>query len=138
MLKPMNSAVVLAVAAMFVCGCGAASSETAPVRGKVTYKGKPVPNGTITFVPAVGPAATGELQQDGSYELTTYRDGDGAVPGKHKVIVVAMRDMANLLPEQRSPLPAPIVPEKYTSLATSDLEAQVEMKENTVDFDLEE
>ncbi len=48
-----------------------------------------------------------------------------------------MQDQENLLPEQRSPLPAPTVPIKYTSLATTDLTAEVEKgKENVIDFKL--
>jgi hypothetical protein len=51
-------------------------------------------------------------------------------------VIVAMMDMGNALPEQRTPLPPPIVPVKYTSPATSDLTATVEDKENTINFDL--
>jgi hypothetical protein len=129
---------------MLVCGmmlltsCGPRGEATAIVRGKVTYAGKPVPNGTVNFIPDRGPSATGEIQPDGSYTLTTYKSGDGAVIGAHKVIVVAMQDMSNRLPENRTPLPPPIVPVKYTSLATSDLTADVQKKENTINFDLKD
>jgi Protein of unknown function (DUF1559) len=63
-------------------GCAESRPKTAVVTGKVTYQGKPVPHGTITFVPANGPAATGEIRPDGSYTLTTFRDGDGALLGR--------------------------------------------------------
>src|SRR3954466_14530767 len=105
---------------MFLCGillftsCGPHGEATAIVRGKVTYAGKPVPNGTVNFIPDRGPSATGEIQPDGSYTLMTYEAGDGAVIGAHKVIIVAMQDMNNRLPENRTPLPPPIVPVKYT------------------------
>jgi hypothetical protein len=130
--------------AMFLCGillftsCGPHGEATAIVRGKVTYAGKPVPNGTVNFIPDRGPSATGEIQPDGSYTLMTYKAGDGAVIGAHKVIIVAMQDMNNRLPENRTPLPPPIVPVKYTSLATSDLTADVQKKENTINFDLKD
>jgi len=123
-------------ASLVVAGCGPRGEATAIVRGKVTYNGKPVPNGTVNFIPTKGPAATGEIQSDGSYALTTYKAGDGAVLGDHKVVIVAMQDMGNRLPESRTPLPPPIVPVKYTSLATSDLTAEVEKKENTINFEL--
>jgi hypothetical protein len=124
-------------------GCSGGSGDLAVVEGKVTYNGKPVPNGTVNFLPANGdkPSATGEIQPDGSYSLQTYlgsRPSEGAVIGKHKVVVVAMQDMSNRLPEERSPLPPPIVPVKYTSPATSDLEVQVESKKNTIDLDLKD
>ena len=97
-----------------------------------------MPNGTVNFVPESGTAAQGEIQADGSYKLTTFRKDDGAVVGKHSVFIVAMQDMANRLPEERTPLPPPIIPMKYTSLATSDLKAEVQEKENTIDFDLKD
>ena len=129
---------VLLTTTLLWAGCGPRGEATAIVRGKIIYKGKGVPNGTINFIPAKGPSATGEIQPDGSYSLTTYKSGDGAVLGRHKVFVVAMQDMGNALPESRTPLPPPIVPIKYTSLATSDLTADVERKENTINFDLKD
>jgi hypothetical protein len=111
--------------------------KTAPVKGTLTYKGKPVPNGTITFIPeGNGPAATGEIRPDGTFELTTYKKGDGAVLGKHTVMIVAIQDQSDRLPEDRSPLPPPIVPAKYLSNQTSGLKAEVRDQSNTVDFDL--
>jgi hypothetical protein len=130
--------VVLAGSVLPLVGCGGKERKTAVVRGTLTYNGKPVPNGTISFVPESGPAATGEIQSNGTYSLTTYRNGDGAVLGKHKVIIVAMEDMSGKLPEARNPLPPPIVPVKVTSLATTDLRAEVKDQENTIDFKLED
>ena len=129
--------IILGAAVLALAGCGSNQLKTAVVRGTVTYKGKPVPNGTISFVPTSGPSATGEIQPDGSYVLTTYRKGDGAVLGPHTVVIVAMQDMSDRLPEARQPLPPAIIPLKYTSLATSDLKADVENKENTINFDLQ-
>ncbi len=126
-----------------VMGCSGGGEGLAVVKGKITYKGKAVPNGTVNFMPADSnkPSATGEIQADGSYAMQTYlgsRPSQGAVIGKHKVVIVAMQDMATRLPEERVPLPPPIVPIKYTSPATSDLTAEVEDKENVIDFDLKD
>jgi hypothetical protein len=131
------------VGVCLVAGCSGGGQGLAVVKGKVSYKGNAVPNGTINFLPVDSgkPSATGEIQPDGSYVLKTYlgnKPSDGAVVGKHKVVIVAMADMASILPEQRTPLPPPIVPIKYTSPATSDLTANVEDKENTIDFDLQD
>jgi hypothetical protein len=123
--------------AVAAVGCGGNERKTAVVTGKVTYKGKPVPTGTITFVPKTpGPPATGELRPDGTYTLTTYRDGDGAVLGEHTVMITALQDMSDRLPEDRNPLPPPIIPSKYSSVSTSGLTATVEDKENAIDFNL--
>jgi hypothetical protein len=131
---------LLLACVLLLAGCGGGNANTSPVKGKVTYNNKPVPSGTITFIPAAGqgPTATGTLQPDGSYVLRTYRDGDGAVRGKHTVIVVAMQDTSSSLPEARSGTPPPIVPLKYTSVATTDLTATVEDKENVFNFDLQD
>jgi hypothetical protein len=123
-----------------VLGCSKKTGmPTAPVVGKVTYRGKPVPTGTVMFTPDEGPAATGNIAPDGTYRLTTYREGDGAVIGRHKVTITALQDMGNLLPEQRSPTPPPLVPVKYLSAETSGLTAEVKPDvTNTIDFHLKD
>ena len=129
------AAAVLAAAAL--TGCGDSRQKTAVVRGKVTYKGKPVPHGSVTFMPTgSSPAATGEIQSDGKYTLTTYSSGDGAVLGSHKVMIVSIQDTSAKLPEERNPLPPPLVPDKYTNPATTPLTAEVKDQENTIDFEL--
>ncbi len=131
-------AVLAAVAALAVVGCSSGQPKLAVVRGTITYKGKPVPNGTITFVPANAPAATGKINRDGTYTLTTYKAGDGAVLGTHKVVVAAMEDMTGRLPEDRNPLPPSLVPNKYSSIGTTDLTAEVKEGENNINFPLED
>jgi hypothetical protein len=146
MIAAKSPAVAVLLAAMsfaLALGCSGGGQGLAVVKGKVTYNSKPVPNGTINFLPIDGnkPSATGEIQPDGSYALKTFlgnRPSDGAVVGQHKVVIVAMQDMASRLPEERIPLPPPIVPIKYTSPATSTLTADVEDKENTINFDLKD
>lgn len=127
--------ILLTAAALTLPGC-AGGIKTYPVSGKVTFNGKEVPNGTISFIPKSGETATGEIRPDGSYRLTTRRSGDGAVPGTYTVVIVAMQDMGNRMPEDRTPLPPPIVPNKYTSAATTDLTAEVKEQDNTINFDL--
>jgi hypothetical protein len=140
------AAIVILVAAMslaMLAGCGGGAEGLAAVKGKVTYKGKPVPNGTVNFNPVDGnkPSATGKIQPDGSYTLETFlgnRPSPGAVIGQHKVVIVAMQDQEGILPEQRAALPPPIIPSKYTHPNTTDLKAEVGNKENTIDFELKD
>jgi hypothetical protein len=132
------AAIGLTAAVLAAAGCGTDHPKTAVVRGTVTYRGKPVPYGNVNFIPASGPPATGTIGPDGSYTLTTYRKGDGAVLGPHKVVIVAIENMGDRLPEDRTPLPPPIIPDRYTSIATSDLRAEVKAGENTVNFDLKD
>jgi hypothetical protein len=123
------SALLLAVA-----GCADENAGLVPVQGKVTYQGKPVPNGTINFMPDSGRSAYAEIKPDGTYSLL-------AIPAAHKVVVMALEDNSARLPEERSPTPPPIVPVKYTHIATTDLTAKVEDKgkePNVIDFDLKD
>lgn len=130
---------VLVVITLVLAGCGGSKIRTAPVNGKVTYKNKPVPYGTVTFIPeSGGPPATGEIQPDGTFRMTTVTSGDGAIIGKHKVVIVAMEDMGDRLPEERNPTPPPIVPTKYTSPATTPLTTEVKDGDNSPVFDLKD
>ena len=127
----------LLVIATALCLVGCDSSGLTTVTGKVTYNGEPVPTGTISFVSADKPTAYGEIGPDGSYSLMTNKPGDGAMPGSYQVTVIALEDMGDRMPEDRNPLPPPVVPNKYSSAGTSGLTAEVEAgKENVIDFDL--
>jgi hypothetical protein len=108
--------------------------RTFPVKGTVMYNGKPVPKGTVLFTPVNGgTTATGELNQDGTYRLTTYKPGDGACLGEYRVVIMAMEG-----PVQGDPpvAPPPLIPDKYSSLALSDLKANVQEGDNVCDFTL--
>jgi hypothetical protein len=78
------------VFAVSMNGCGGytSSAPTYEVRGKVLLaNGKTLSAGRVTFVAADGllPQASGEIQPDGDFVLTTRNAGDGAAPGKYKV-----------------------------------------------------
>ena len=108
--------------------------RTFPVKGTVMYNGKPVPKGTVLFTPMNGGStATGEINEDGTYRLTTYKSGDGACAGEYRVVIMAMEG-----PMQGDPpkAPPPIIPDKYSSLALSDLKATVQEGDNVCDFTL--
>jgi hypothetical protein len=74
------------------CGCRNSNQlETAPVSGRVLLDGKPLTSGIVMFSPALGRAAKGSVQTDGSFVLGTYKTDDGAIVGKHKASVIAVR-----------------------------------------------
>ncbi|WP_165234474.1 hypothetical protein [Aquisphaera insulae] len=75
-----------------LAGCGSRPGEvntaTIPVQGVVTYRGKPLTSGEITFEPeSIGVEAHGAIGPDGHFTLTSYKAGDGAVAGSHRVAV---------------------------------------------------
>ncbi len=57
----------------------------------MTYKGKPLDKGVVRFEPEVtARMASGNLQADGTYVLSTLKEGDGVVAGTHKVYVTGV------------------------------------------------
>ena len=125
---------MMTLAASLACagsGCGLAGGGKAPdlipVKGKVTYKGKPLAKGTVTFEPdGFGRQARGELQSDGSFVLSTLKEGDGVVPGEHRVSVTGVEKS---LARDRAFT-------KYASPNTSRLTAEVDREHTEFTFDL--
>ena len=79
-----------AAGALLVCvvvtGCG--GSNVVPVSGTLTYKGKPVTNAFVNFVPAGGGRPSmGETDESGHFTLTYDPQTKGAERGKHRVFV---------------------------------------------------
>lgn len=113
-----------------VIGCsGGGALDTAPVTGTVTYNGKPLPYGSVSFRPKAGSPATGKIQTDGTFTMTTYHDGDGAIVGAHEVLIIATETDAGTAPEVQPgtemAVAKSVIPQKYTSFSTSGLTAEV-------------
>lgn len=112
-----------ALAATLFAGCGEETLSLAPVSGKVTLDGKPVPSGVVIFSPdadqgTTGPNGSGHLNRDGTFRIRTAQR-DGAVPGQHRVRI-------NLyLPSPEDDFPSTSIPQRYMSDATSGLTADV-------------
>jgi hypothetical protein len=68
-----------------LAGCG--ESKVVPVAGTLTYKGKPVPNAIVHFVPAAGRPSLGETDPAGQFTLTYDPETKGAERGTHRVFV---------------------------------------------------
>src|SRR5260370_767749 len=79
----------LACLTLALSGCG--GPKVATVTGKVTIGGKAVTGGKIMFYPESGRMALGEIGPDGSYSLTTFKPGDGALVGPHRVAIESTR-----------------------------------------------
>ena len=77
---------------MLLVGCSGKSHEleVAPVKGSVLLDGKPLSSGVVLVMAAEGRMARGVLQEDGTFELTTYDKGDGAPVGTHPVMIKPM------------------------------------------------
>jgi hypothetical protein len=129
---------------MLIVGCGPSGPKTYAVSGKVTIKGQPATDVSITFQPveSTGQSASGRVGTDGSYSLFTGVQGKpGAMVGKYKVVLSGGGTQVD--PSERykkgggPPKPAEgPVPKEYTSGATSPKEVEVKPESNTINIEI--
>lgn len=71
-------------------GCGSSDRpETVPVAGQVLVGGKSIEGATVTFRPTekTGRPAFGMTDAEGNFVLSTFDDGDGAIPGEYNITI---------------------------------------------------
>lgn len=124
-------AMTLSFVALALIGCGGGGGQ---VSGKVTYQGKAVEGGSVTFSPVSpgernpGKPASGVVGKDGSFSLS-----ERAVPGNNKVTYTAPTvewDATKAKPGDQPPR------SPYDGLAPK--QAEIELKEgaNTIEIEL--
>lgn len=81
--------------------------------------------GTIELrsIPA-GTIARGKIAEDGGFEVSTFRAGDGAVAGKHQVVIQQLIITEHL--DYKAHNHGRRVPRKFADYTTSGLELEVE------------
>ncbi|VTS06621.1 peptidase associated/transthyretin-like domain-containing protein [Tuwongella immobilis] len=88
----------LACSMLLLVGCGGDSADAPqpvyPVRGKIMYGGKPAVGVNVFFMPTGGTTPVdgamnprGVTDAGGYFELTTYKQGDGAPEGNYQVLL---------------------------------------------------
>jgi len=142
---------------LVVPGCGDDSGldKRYPVYGTVTYNGKAVERGQISFIPTdntKGRAANGDIE-NGSYKLTTATPGDGALPGEYGVTVTSKEVDDSKVKEtvakyggggrqheigQATAKAKNLIPAKYQLAETSQLKYTVKQELNKIDIDLKD
>jgi hypothetical protein len=115
---------------------GCSGKSTYPVKGMVVYK-----DGTaatdlagylVSFESSEAKAsANGLIQPDGTFQLGTFEEGDGAPPGKYQVTI------AQQMPLSDEPIPPSVIDPKYASDATSGLEATIAPQENDIRLEID-
>lgn len=103
---------LLATAFATAPGCGTGRPKTYPVSGRVVFpNGRPFTGGVVEFVPAdaSGAGARGAIQPDGTFRLTTFRENDGAVEGRHRAVVVWSPPPASV-DNEKAPARCPLHP----------------------------
>jgi hypothetical protein len=86
---------LIAALSLLIGGCNFGGEfPTAPTRGRVVCEGQPVPHVMVFFEPVetgksalVGKSGFAIAKEDGTFVISTYGTGDGAVVGHHRVRV---------------------------------------------------
>jgi hypothetical protein len=124
-------------------GCG---SRTATVSGRVTFRGKPVNNGSVIVYCSDKQIVRGNLGTDGTYTIPNVPYGSSTVTVQsHSRVPAGLRMAQNLPPSSGGPV-QPIVehgdtlpvalPQKYSVPEESGLRVVVEDGPVTFDIDL--
>ena len=112
----------IAVVLLGLAGCSR-GPRMYPVQGKVTWdsgaEASELAGGLVICESVEGKVgARGDIENDGSFQLSTYKPGDGLLAGKHRVAVVEY--------SPKEPPPPPKVDRAFSSVEGSGLEINVE------------
>ncbi len=134
-----GNGLVLILIALSLCGCYGRTDKWVEGRpplvdasGVATINGEPLDDAVVTFRPIDGNyAAFARTQSDGSFQLTTFDDGDGAVAGEYNVTVSKM--VVELEPNPANPQVLPpiyhsehsMIPANYNNVDKSGLTASI-------------
>jgi hypothetical protein len=87
------STLLMAFSLLSLCGCSQSNRKPVyPVRGKVTFKGQPIPGALVVFHSVGNDEGSAErpfakVEPDGTFNLGTYEHADGAPAGTYLVTV---------------------------------------------------
>ena len=121
---------ILLLITWLVCiGCGPTSPyDYVKVSGRIAYEdGTPIPSGgyRLQFSALDAPSVEGahprpgvaEVNDKGEFSVvTSYKYGDGLIPGRHKVAIQEVKDKSGHL----------LVPKEFTNVATTPLEVNTD------------
>jgi hypothetical protein len=132
----MRRVLSICVLAATAAAAGCSDNKRVAVEGSITYDGKPIPMGTITFLPLFeGGIKAGDQIANGHYKLEAPL---GLFPGPHKVEIrwakPTGKKYKNEFGEEHDRT-AEGLPDKYHANTT--LTADIKPRGNTLDFNLE-
>jgi hypothetical protein len=120
--------------AFTLAGCKARGIDlpTAPVSGMVTYDGKPLGFGTITFFHPSGHAASANIAADGAFNMTAYQGMNHVAVECYEADRPGSAQARSRMVKDKS-----LIPNHYANYSTSDLIFEVKPGEkNQADFAL--
>lgn len=145
-LNALKSISLAGLLCLLIVGCGS-SVNTVPAGGILKINGKPVTGAvaTVKFYPASGGrSAMAHVKEDGTFQISYLKPGDGLPPGSYKVAVTAAinKTKADLTEEEefagtgvRSKF---LVPQEYSSTQTTPLTYEIpdNGKEQFIEIDV--
>jgi hypothetical protein len=118
-------------------GCADPTGGREAVSGEVLFKGKPLDQGMIQFLPAEGQDTTsGGLISAGQYAVAKK---DGLKPGKYKVIISSGDPKVHAPPDELPGAPFPVAKERLPKEYNTQTKQVVELKAggpNRFDFNV--
>ena len=150
----LTLAVVVALGAIGLAGCGGSTMpKVYPATGTVIWKGEPLADATVSFVPSVGAPSDGKTDAQGKFTIMT-NGKPGARAGACKVTVSKFAGAAPSMPAAPKPedmmkmyekkkkgeVEKGEIPAKFGRPDTSGLSAEVttEGAKNVFTFDLKD
>jgi hypothetical protein len=127
---------MLGLALPWLSGCNSGGPQMVPIRGIVMYKGAAltdVSQGIVRDLPKGSGSrareATGRIQPDGSFIMTTFQKDDGVVAGEYDITVSAYSGRLLSRQETESGVhtagPKLLVPDRYLKPGSSGLSDSV-------------
>lgn len=134
----MLRASLLLATTLLLAGCSDPGPERASISGSITLDGKPVEQGSITFVPTEGTSGptAGDVISGGQYEIPRAL---GPLVGKNKVELRSWRLTGRQIPNPMSPGSTmeervEAFPAQFNNETT--LVREITAGHNSLDFDL--
>ena len=138
-VRSYASTVILAtIVCATVSGCAESGIPTYRAGGSVKFPdGRPLKAGIVSFQPIdsnerVSPR--GYLREDGSFELSTFKEGDGAIEGEHRVLIMPQGPHDG--PQPGRPAPRLPIHPRFTRYETSKLRYTVSRDPEKNHFDI--
>jgi len=127
---------LVAGAVLVLAGCGRSGPRPVPVSGQVRLDGKPLADGFVRVLPDTGRAAGGRIGENGRFTLTTHDEGDGCLPGTHRVEVVARNTRGGEGSTGSPHANEWLAPKKYADFTTSGLTVTIDGPTDALVIDL--
>lgn len=123
-----------------LAGCSDGNPRRYAVNGQVLFPdGRPLTTGTVereTLDEEEPLTATGTVSENGTFELGTFDVDDGAVAGRHRVVVLGDAEIGTGT-ERPGLLPPPTLHPRYRDYKTSGLEFTIEPDDNDIKIQVE-